>query len=705
VLKEAHVGNAQVQAQMCATYRSEYENFTHLPGESIDAMFKRFTVVMNNMRANVDVLPYDDHDRAVKLLHSLDRTIWCEKFEAIVESEKYDTLTVNELFSKLKSAVVDRGMTAKLEGPTDSHCLALVGGSKGKANTNPSTRMFYLSSLMSMPNEEFDLLGEDELELLTRRFERLHENRVNMRRNTRTCFQCGRPGHFIADCPEKIENKDGYKQKSTMHGKYRSRRDHKNKHKDERQSRKKESRGKARAMVGASDVDSSSAYSTSSSSSSEDEGDHRKSRKSSKNLSGLSCFAREGFYTMALSSGSNKSTPSDSDSNSNDEVRDELPFLHQENERLGLLLDNRDDMLREAKKMRKGLRASLDDARTRVAKLETPNLDAKLEIDSLKASRVVFDDVECADCSIFLADLALFREKHASKCEELDVLRVEVTELKSRSALLGACTSCPVLHGKIDEMHAYTISFDARSVDGIFFGYGSHSRTYRVLNLETNQIGETCEVTFDETQPRSQPVFECAGDDELGEEIFQEEEHELGDDEDGVVVPPAEHVPITSTTVVDGPSATPTTTNQNRGEAIVEREVASRRKPPQRVQVDHPASRIVGGMNEHTTRSRFRNNSHFAHAPFVAIFEPKDIGHALFDHNWVNSMHEELENFERNQVWELVDPPRGCKPIGTKCVCKNKEGEKGEVVRNKSRLVAQGFSQKEGIDYEETSLP
>jgi hypothetical protein len=65
-------------------------------------------------------------------------------------------------------------------------------------------------------------------------------------------------------------------------------------------------------------------------------------------------------------------------------------------------------------------------------------------------------------------------------------------------------------------------------------------------------------------------------------------------------------------------------------------------------------------------------------------------------------MHVELENFERNQVWELVDPPLGCKPIETKWVWKNKEREKGEVVRNKSGLAAQGFSQKEGIDYEET---
>jgi hypothetical protein len=150
VLKEAHVENVQVQDRMYATYWREYENFTHLPGESIDALFQRFTVVVNNMRANVDVLLYDDHDRAVKLLHSLDRTAWGGKFEAIVESEKFDTLTVNKLFSKLKSAGVDRGMIAKIEGPTDSHSPALIGGLKGKTNANPSTRMFSLSYLMSI---------------------------------------------------------------------------------------------------------------------------------------------------------------------------------------------------------------------------------------------------------------------------------------------------------------------------------------------------------------------------------------------------------------------------------------------------------------------------------------------------------------------------------------------------------------------------
>jgi hypothetical protein len=114
-------------------------------------------------------------------------------------------------------------------------------------------------------------------------------------------------------------------------------------------------------------------------------------------------------------------------------------------------------MLRKAKKMRKELRASPEDARTRVAEFETENLDAKLEIDSLKASPLVSDEVECADCPIFLADFAMFKEKHASKCEVLDVLMVEVAKLKSRLALLGAYNSCPALHGKIDEIMLWRI--------------------------------------------------------------------------------------------------------------------------------------------------------------------------------------------------------------------------------------------------------
>jgi hypothetical protein len=173
-LKNAHAGNTQVQARLFATYRREYENFTHLLGESIDAMFQRFTVIVNNMMANVAVLPYDDHDRAIKLLHSLDRTMWSEKVEAILESEKYETLTVDELFSKLKSSEVDRGVRAKIENPIDPHSQSLVSGSR--TNANMSSRHFSLSCLVSMPDEEFDVLGEEDLALLSRQFERMYTN-------------------------------------------------------------------------------------------------------------------------------------------------------------------------------------------------------------------------------------------------------------------------------------------------------------------------------------------------------------------------------------------------------------------------------------------------------------------------------------------------------------------------------------------------
>jgi hypothetical protein len=65
-------------------------------------------------------------------------------------------------------------------------------------------------------------------------------------------------------------------------------------------------------------------------------------------------------------------------------------------------------------------------------------------------------------------------------------------------------------------------------------------------------------------------------------------------------------------------------------------------------------------------------------------------------------MPEELENFERNQVQTLVEPPCDVNGIETKWVFKNKKGEDGEVVRNKARFVPQGFSQVEGLDFRET---
>jgi hypothetical protein len=66
--------------------------------------------------------------------------------------------------------------------------------------------------------------------------------------------------------------------------------------------------------------------------------------------------------------------------------------------------------------------------------------------------------------------------------------------------------------------------FESRSSDGILLGYTLHDRSYRVFNLETNTVVESCDVTFNETAPYSRNVFECAGDKEIEESIFVDEE-------------------------------------------------------------------------------------------------------------------------------------------------------------------------------------
>lgn len=89
-------------------------------------------------------------------------------------------------------------------------------------------------------------------------------------------------------------------------------------------------------------------------------------------------------------------------------------------------------------------------------------------------------------------------------------------------------------------------------------------------------------------------------------------------------------------------------------------------------------------------------------------YEPKsyaDAMKAVDSKEWLESMKEELESIERNQTWELTDLPQGRKAIGSKWVFKKKFDDNGKVVRRKARLVAQGFSQKYGIDYDEVFAP
>ena len=82
----------------------------------------------------------------------------------------------------------------------------------------------------------------------------------------------------------------------------------------------------------------------------------------------------------------------------------------------------------------------------------------------------------------------------------------------------------------------------------------------------------------------------------------------------------------------------------------------------------------------------------YEHFSFMSSHEPKKIEEALNDVDWVNAMHEELNNFTKNQVWKLVERHKDHNVIRTKWVFRNKQDQDEIVVSNKARLVAQGYT-------------
>ena len=123
-----------------------------------------------------------------------------------------------------------------------------------------------------------------------------------------------------------------------------------------------------------------------------------------------------------------------------------------------------------------------------------------------------------------------------------------------------------------------------------------------------------------------------------------------------------------------------------------------------RIASNHPNDLIIGDVSKGvTTRSKLHDLcGHFA---FISHIEPKNILEVEADSYWLLAMQEELNQFERNQVWQLTPKPHDRPTIGTKWIFKNKLNESGNIIRNKTRLMAQGYTQIEGIDFEETFAP
>jgi hypothetical protein len=109
-----------------------------------------------------------------------------------------------------------------------------------------------------MPDEEFDVLGKEDLALLSRQFERMYTNPKNARRSSGMCYRCGKHGNFITECPEAMEVKPEHKHCSRTDHKHRSRYDYKGNNKSERRPRNSGGhKKKEQVMVaGASDINS-----------------------------------------------------------------------------------------------------------------------------------------------------------------------------------------------------------------------------------------------------------------------------------------------------------------------------------------------------------------------------------------------------------------------------------------------------------------
>ncbi|XP_062188874.1 uncharacterized protein LOC133892174 [Phragmites australis] len=235
------------------------------------------------MRAN-GRLPYDDHERAIKLLYSLDCKVWEVKVIAIIESPIYETLTVDELYSKIRFTKIDNETKAKYKNPSNPQSIAFVSGGGQSSDSsnliNTSHFGFALSSLVSITEEQVDALGDEELALIKKKFNRFYENKRNRRRgNSKGYFECGDPKYFSADCPKKKKkveaDKPMYKKKKYF----------------DREALKKDFRKKFKVkgrafLTSLSDFDADSSDDDSSSSS---EDEDKKKKKIIDNLNGL-CF-------------------------------------------------------------------------------------------------------------------------------------------------------------------------------------------------------------------------------------------------------------------------------------------------------------------------------------------------------------------------------------------------------------------------------
>ncbi|GJW16413.1 retrovirus-related pol polyprotein from transposon TNT 1-94 [Tanacetum coccineum] len=246
---------------------------------------------------------------------------------------------------------------------------------------------------------------------------------------------------------------------------------------------------------------------------------------------------------------------------------------------------------------------------------------------------------------------------------------------------------------------------------GVFIGYSETSRGFRIYNRRTKKIMETIHVKFDELTTMAsehdclEPELQRFNNhnssaetmntpskedlDNLFGPMFEEYfEKKFSDTPINSAAQPTqfhEDSPSTSSIIVDEHKAPPIFVPYN---------------PPSHEEIESSTTAL-----EPSNVQNFHQILRYACALTVNTIEPKNIKEAMADHSWIESMQDELNHFERLQVWELVPRPEEKNIIALKWLWKNKCDAENIVVRNKTRLVAKGYRQEEGIDFEESFAP
>jgi len=294
--------------------------------------------------------------------------------------------------------------------------------------------------------------------------------------------------------------------------------------------------------------------------------------------------------------------------------------------------------------------------------------------------------------------------------------------------------------------------FSAKAKPGIFLGYSSEKLGYRVFNIETNSIDVSRDVQFDENKfthgaqylVNYKKVLEQESQNNVLEEIIplveqenkQEvinndklnllnskanvQENKLQVDEPQVIEPIMDNYGYDSDDLSDIESIPD---EENKSESVVSNNpVSSSIRPSKKIMnSEDPKEIIIEGKRNRKPANNI-NYPMFSGDPlrillayaFSAICSSAVIGEPLTYEQaieskesvqWREAMNSEIKSLADNNTWTLTELPKDCKPIGCKWIYKKKFKSDGSVERFKARLVAQGFSQQEGIDYNETYAP